>query len=186
MPRTITQTIKKTKPVQTSYEALRVAQYLMSLDSERKFFTNRRMRVSKTSVSAPQEGNIRLNNLLYLLQILYYLKYKKMLFAEPLLAFEQGIIVYPVYSSFTNLYYDTTKTSSINTFDAKTKKFLRDWFTYFRSYSPTELINISQGDPAWFSTWQKESNPQIDFTNSSQLKFYEEYFTNFLTPVKTS
>src|SRR4051794_28485104 len=108
MPRTITQTIKKTKLTQTSHEALRVAQYLMSLDPQRKYFTNRRMRVSKTSVSAPQEGNIRLNNLLYLLQILYYLKYKKMLFAEPLLAFEQGIIVYPVYSSFTSLYYDTT------------------------------------------------------------------------------
>jgi len=126
MPRIITQTAKKNKLAQNSYEALRIAQYLMSLDSERKYFTNRRMRVSKTSVSAPQEGNIRLNNLLYLLQILYYLKHKKMLFAEPLLAFEQGIIVYPVYSSFTSLYYDTTKTSNINILDAKTKKFLRD------------------------------------------------------------
>jgi hypothetical protein len=122
MPR-ITQT---TKTYQAPYEALMVAQYLMSLDPQRKYFTNRRMRVSKTSVSAPQVGNIRLNNLLYLFQIIHYLKYKKTLFTEPLLAFEQGIIVYPVYSSFTGLYHDATQTSSIGSIDPKTKKFLRD------------------------------------------------------------
>jgi len=173
------------KPTQAHYEALKIAQYLMSLDPQRKYFTNRRMRVSKTSVSAPQVGNIRLNNLLYLLQILYYLKYKKVLFREPLLAFEQGIIVYSVYSSFTSLYYDTTSTASINSIDLKTKKFLRDWFNYFHSYSPTELITISQTDPAWFSTWQKESNPQINFTSSSQLRFYEQHFTTFLEQAKS-
>ena len=171
-------TIKKLRVGE--YDALRVAQCLMSLDPQRKYFTNRRMRVSKTSVSAPQVGNIRLNNLLYLLQILYYLQFKKMLFSEQLLAFEQGIIVYSVYGSFTSLYYDTTRTSSINDIDPATKKFLRQWFAYFQSYSPTELITISQGDPAWFSTWQKESDPRIDFTSPSQLKFYEQNFTNFL------
>ena len=176
MPRTIT----KLKSTQTPYEALKIAQYLMSLDPDRKYFTNRRMRVGKTSVSAPQEGNIRLNNLLYLLQILYYLEHKKILFSEQLLAFEQGIIVYSVYSSFTNLYYDATRTSNINFLDSKTKKFLCEWFTYFHSYSPTELITISQSDPAWFSTWQKESDPRINFTSSAQLKFYEQNFTNFL------
>lgn len=181
MPRIITKTHSKHTP----YEALGVAQYLMSLDPQRKYFANRRMKVGKTSVSAPQVGNIRLNNLLYLLQIFYYLKYKKLLFSEPLLAFEQGIIVYPVYSSFTNLYYDTTQTVNINSIDLKTKKFLRDWFDYFHSYSPAELITISQTDPAWFSTWQKESNPQIDFTSSSQLRFYEQHYTTFLVQHKT-
>src|SRR5437868_4541723 len=100
--------------------------YSHVLDPERKYFTNTRMKVSKTSISAPQVGNIRLNSLLHLCQVFHYLQHKRLLFRDELLAFEQGIIVYSVYSSFTSLYYDTTTVSSIRTIDTKTKKFLRE------------------------------------------------------------
>lgn len=185
MPRTIARLVrKKTQLLKGKYEALTVAQYLMSLDPGRKYFTNTRMKVSKTSVSAPQVGNVRLNCLLHLCQVFYYLQHKQLLFKDELLAFEQGIIIYSVYSSFTSLYYDTTATTDIKSIDAKTKKLLREWFNYFHQYSSGELLNIIQEDPAWFSTWQKEPDPRIEFTNSYQLNFYQKYFTNFLRPPK--
>ena len=178
--RITTRTVKKTKSIEGKYEALTIAQYLMSLDPERKYFTNTRMKVSKTSVSAPQIGNVRLNCLLHLCQVFHYLQHKRLLFKDELLAFEQGIIVYSVYSSFTSLYYDTTAATDIKSIDAKTKKFLREWFNHFHQYSSGELLNIVQEDPAWFSTWQKEPDPRIEFTNSGQLDFYQKYFTDFL------
>jgi uncharacterized phage-associated protein len=95
-----TQKFKQLKTKQTHYDALSIAQYLMTLDPERKYFVNSRMRISETSISAPKIGNVRLNNLLYLCQIFYYLQHKKLLFNEELLAFEHGPIIYSVYNNF--------------------------------------------------------------------------------------
>lgn len=114
---------KKLKTIQVRHDALSIAQYLMTLDPERNYFTNSRMRVSETSVSAPKVGNVRLNNLLYLCQILYYLQHKELLFNDELLAFEHGIIIYNVYNNFGNLYYDAS--SDVNRINSSTKKFLQ-------------------------------------------------------------
>lgn len=173
-----TQKFKQLKTKQTHYDALSIAQYLMTLDPERKYFVNSRMRISETSISAPKIGNVRLNNLLYLCQIFYYLQHKKLLFNEELLAFEHGPIIYSVYNNFWNLYYDTS--SDVAKLDARTKKFLRTWFNYFREYSTEELLAIAREDPAWSSTWQKNEDPRIDFTSPQRLNFYEKYFTNYL------
>jgi hypothetical protein len=94
------QTLKKKPSLKVRYEVLSIAQYLMSLDPKRKYFTNSRMKVSETSPSVPKIGNIRLNNLLYLCKIFYYLQYKELLFNDELLAFEHGPIVYSVYNNF--------------------------------------------------------------------------------------
>jgi hypothetical protein len=117
--------IKKKLSLKARYEVLSIAQYLMSLDPKRRYFTNSRMKVSETSLSVPKVGNIRLNNLLYLCKIFYYLQYKKLLFNDELLAFEHGPIVYSVYNNFWNLY--CSDSSSIKTnLDTKTRKFLRE------------------------------------------------------------
>ena len=63
---------EKTNPTTTSAQA--VAQYLLNLDPQRKYF-------NKSS------GNFRLNTLLHLCQILYCAKYKKPLFKDPLFAY---------------------------------------------------------------------------------------------------
>jgi len=67
----------KNKPLkewQTNTSALDIAQYLLSLDPQKKYFTRR-------------YGNFRLNSLLHICQILHYVKYGKMLFKEDLIAF---------------------------------------------------------------------------------------------------
>jgi uncharacterized phage-associated protein len=116
--------MKAQKIKQARYDALSIAQYLMTLDPERKYFVNSRMRINETSISAPKIGNVRLNNLLYLCQIFYYLQHKQLLFNEELLAFEHGPMVYSVYNNFWNLYYDTSL--DVAKLDIRTKKFLRN------------------------------------------------------------
>jgi hypothetical protein len=59
---------------ETNTSALEVAQYLLSLDPKRKYFTK-------------WYGNFRLNSLLHISQILYYAKYGKPLFYEDMLAY---------------------------------------------------------------------------------------------------
>jgi len=62
------------EPKKPETSARAVAEYLMSLDPERKFFTKRK-------------GNFRLNTLLHISQILYCAKYGKPLFKEVLYAY---------------------------------------------------------------------------------------------------
>lgn len=64
---------KQLKKWTTATSALDVAQYLLSLDPQRKYFTKK-------------QGNMRLNTLLHILQILHYAKFQKMLFKEDLIA----------------------------------------------------------------------------------------------------
>jgi hypothetical protein len=59
---------------ETDTSVLDVAQYLLSLDPKRKYFTKR-------------YGNFRLNSLLHISQILHYTKYGKPLFYEDMLAY---------------------------------------------------------------------------------------------------
>jgi len=60
------------EPIKT-VSALDVAHYLLSLDPKRKFFNKK-------------DGNMRLNTMLHIMQILHYAKYQKELFKEPMLA----------------------------------------------------------------------------------------------------
>ncbi|CAG8797097.1 14805_t:CDS:2, partial [Gigaspora margarita] len=138
---------------------------------ERKYFTNTRMRVSKTSISAPQVGNIRLNSLLHLCQVFYYLQNKQLLFQDELLAFEQGIIVYSVYSSFTSLYYDTTTTSDVHNIDTKTKKFLRDR----RQWRKTICDNQHQAGTLRTSKTMTEHYKKPDYQYQIQYETSQDY-----------
>jgi hypothetical protein len=70
---------------QLKTDALSVARYLIFLDCKRDYFNTKRM---KTRLSLTQiiKGNFRLNQTLYLLQILYHLNYKEILFDDKIYA----------------------------------------------------------------------------------------------------
>jgi hypothetical protein len=59
---------------QTKTSALDITHYLLSLDPDRKYFTQR-------------HGNFRLNSLLHIIQILHYAKFGIMAFYEDMLAY---------------------------------------------------------------------------------------------------
>jgi|tagenome__1003787_1003787.scaffolds.fasta_scaffold20975543_4 hypothetical protein len=77
---------KLTSPqYEAKYEALSVAKLLFAQDSNRKYFNNEKERNDVTFVTTTL-GRFRLNQMLYLLQILYSLKYDKFLFSDGLYA----------------------------------------------------------------------------------------------------
>jgi len=81
------------------YKAISVAKYLFSLDPKREYFTNRRIK-NKITFRTTTLGRFRLHQVLYLLQILHYLKYNKPLLTDKFYAWENGVIVYNVYTHF--------------------------------------------------------------------------------------
>jgi uncharacterized phage-associated protein len=88
-----------TKNEQVEYNALSIAKYLLSLDENREYFITKKME-NKIVLSTGIRGNFRLNQMLYLLQILYYLEHGRFLFKDNLYAWENGVVVYSVYTHF--------------------------------------------------------------------------------------
>src|SRR5438132_10442294 len=79
--------------------ALEVAKFFLSLDTERKYFNKEKM-IKVEGNSTPTTGNLRLNKLLQITQMLYATKHGQYLFPEKMLAFEYGGVVYEVYRRF--------------------------------------------------------------------------------------
>jgi hypothetical protein len=67
------------------HNALNIAKYLLSLDKNREYFDNKKTE-NEINLSSVIRGNFRLNQILYLLQILYYLEHKELLFEDNLYA----------------------------------------------------------------------------------------------------
>jgi len=72
--------------LQPKYEALSIAKYLFSLDPERKYFNDAKMAKTESNLTKTLVGNFRINQILYLLQIFYYVKKHKFLFEDDLYA----------------------------------------------------------------------------------------------------
>jgi len=73
------------KNTRTKYDALSIAKYLLSLDEEREYFDNKKIE-NKITLAVAIRGNFRLNQMLYLLQMFYYLEHKELLFEDNLYA----------------------------------------------------------------------------------------------------
>ena len=84
---------------ETKHNALSIAKYLLSLDEDREYFNNEKME-NEITFATVIRGNFRLNQMLYLLQMLYYLEHKQLLFKDNLYAWEHGAIVYSIYTRF--------------------------------------------------------------------------------------
>ena len=67
------------------YEALTIAKYLLSLDPDREYFTNKKTK-NKFTLATIIKGNFRLNQMLYLLQISYHINDNRLLFKDKLYA----------------------------------------------------------------------------------------------------
>jgi uncharacterized phage-associated protein len=131
------------------YNAISIAKYLLSLDKERKYFNNKKM-TNGTTMATVIRGNFRLNQILYLLQIIYYLENKQPLFEDKLYAWEHGVIVYSVYTHFWSLYLNLNSKEIIE--NQKIKEFITKCFEYLKNLPDRVLQEFSYNDPAWSST----------------------------------
>src|SRR5947208_5682507 len=99
-------------------------------------------------VNPPIEGNFRLNKLLHILQILYYVKYGDFLFSEDMIAYRNGAVVENVSKSFLNELCLLKTYPRTKNLDPERKKFLKTKTEHFQEYSDHELQNLSHDDPS--------------------------------------
>jgi uncharacterized phage-associated protein len=139
------------KQISPQYDALSIAKYLLSLDPKREYFITKKME-NKTTLATAIKGNFRLNQMLYFLQILYYLKYKKTLFDDKICAWENGMIVYSVYTHFPGLYHNLNNQSIKSIEDKETRKFIDKCFKFLKTIPDRKLQELAYTDPVWSST----------------------------------
>src|SRR5205085_1331488 len=110
------------------------------------------------------KGKFCLNQMLYLLQILYYLEHNQFLFKDNLYAWENGVVVYSVYTRFWSLYNNINGKEIKDIEDKETKEFIKKHFEYLRNIPDKVLQELSYNDPARSFTWARKSQPDIHFT----------------------
>jgi uncharacterized phage-associated protein len=125
---------------------LEVAKFFLSLDPERKYFVNQKM-AEVEGESAPIIGNLRLNKLLQITQILYAAKEREYLFTEKFLAFEHGGIIYEVYRQF-HFLFNPQNHAPVKDLSPSLKTFLTKIYNYFRTYTNKQLEYFVHEDPA--------------------------------------
>jgi len=129
--------------------AREIAEFFLTLDPKREYFAKDKM-IKVEGNSVPTVGNLRLNKLLQITQMLYAAKYEQYLFSEKFLAFEHGGIIYDIYHSF-HFLVDPYRQVVIKNLDSRLKLFLTRIFNYFKSYTNGQLEKFVHEDPAWFT-----------------------------------
>lgn len=165
------------------YNALRIAKYLFSLDPDRKYFSNKRAENKITSATITI-GSFRLNQILYLTQILHYLKYEELLFDDKFYAWENGMVIYSVYTHFSKLYYNINGKDIKDIEDKETKEFIKKCFNYLKNNSDRTLQEFAYTDPVWSSTWSRSSQPEINFNDEENLGIYRQCCSHWLQKAK--
>ncbi|RIA93357.1 hypothetical protein C1645_819553 [Glomus cerebriforme] len=155
------------------YDASSIAKYLLSLDPNREYFENKRAKNEITSATITT-GNFRLNQMLYLIQILYYLKYERLLFNDKFYAWENGMVIYSVYTHFSSLYYNVNGKNIKNIEDGRIKTFISKCFNYLKTNSDRVLQEFAFTDPVWTSTWGRSSQPEVNFTDKENIGIYRQ------------
>ncbi|CAI2193296.1 15902_t:CDS:2 [Funneliformis geosporum] len=126
--------------------ALVIAKFFLSLDLERKYFVKDKMK-EVGGGSVPMAGNLRLNKLLQITQILYVAKEGDYLFNDRFLAFEHGGIIYEVYRQF-HFLVDNHHATSVKGINSSLKNFLTKIYRYFKLYTDYQLEEFVHEDPA--------------------------------------
>lgn len=135
------------------YYAKEIALFLLSLDTQKNYFTNRKLNGFFTANLTT--GNFRLNAHLQTAQMLHYAHYQTPLFSDKIKAYEHGGYVESIVQEFPTLLTNWKKTSSL---DKKTKHFLTHLFHYLKeNYTNRDLENLVCEDIAWCNAREKKT-----------------------------
>lgn len=149
--------------------AMEVAEYLLSLDPKREYFTLTKL---KWGAKSPIQGNFRLNKILHMCQIFHCIKYGEPLFKERMLAFQHGAIIFEIYTNFYRLHGSSKKKTFLN---SEKKDFIKKNFHYFRKSDDLTLRDFSHEDPAW--ELGKKEEIKLMPLNEELIKTYKKEFT---------
>lgn len=126
-----------------SYNAVDIAKYFISLDTDGTVFSKDKL--IERNGSTMYEGNLKLNKFLHLAQNLYIAKYGKLLFDNNMYAYKNGAIVKDVQSNYLSLFLNLNHAE----IDDETEEFLKLVYRINRNAPIDELIEISHEDPEW-------------------------------------
>ena len=156
-------------------KAKEIAIYLMQLDKEGKF-------ESKNLVEANgrkfYEGRARLNKYLHLAQNIFYAKTSRLLFDEPLYAYDNGGVVEDIRENFDMLIKikDTKETS----LDEDTKIFLKKIFIVLQNADIYKLMDLSHEDPEWIAKHGFYNKQDQVMDTVSRLDEYKEQYADII------
>ena len=163
--------------------ALDVSQFLLSLDPERKYFTSKPMSFEEGwGNNPPAEGNFRLNKLLHILQILYYVKEGKLLFSDDMIAYPYGAVVESVIKSFSNELVKLKVYPKANNVCPKQQEFIKFIDNHFREYTNHELKDFSHDDPSWQIARTKSD--KIMSKEPDILKYWKDFYQHVLEEIE--
>ena len=138
-----------------------------------KFF----LKQEDPSIANTYDGNMKLQKLLALADIISYARFNKPLFQEPVLAYENGFVVENVRQRYKNDYYGLKKDSDIFNPDFTEDEYqiLNDTLGIFGKLSARELSDISHEFPAWgkaldkgrIGTFHDKESSAIDFASAT-------------------
>lgn len=161
---------------------LEIAKFFLSLDPKREYFAKDKM-IKVEGNSVPTVGNLRLNKLLQITQMLYAAKEGRYLFPEKFLAFEHGGIIYDIYHQFHFLVvpHRSTLTRNLN---SNLKAFLTKIFDYFKTYTNQQLEDFVHEDPAWFTTWDDKKSKEMP-QSQEMINYYQNFALHIVESIES-
>lgn len=156
-------------------KAKEIAIYLMQLDKEGKF-------ESKNLVEANgrkfYEGRARLNKYLHLAQNIYYAKTSRLLFDEPLYAYDNGGVVEDIRENFDMLV--KIKDEKETSLDEDTKTFLKKVCIVLQNADIYKLMDLSHEDPEWIAKHGFYNKQDQVMNTASRLEEYREQYADII------
>lgn len=124
---------------QPSYTAIQIAKYFIKIAID-----------EKPSVSLT---NLKLQKILYYAQGWYIANFNKLLFDDPIEAWEFGPVIPNVYHEYKRYrnrpIVDIPTDNDINVLDVKTKEFLEKVWNVYKNYTGTQLVDFTHMESPW-------------------------------------
>jgi uncharacterized phage-associated protein len=155
--------------------AKEIALFLMQLDSEECFSSKKLVEANGRTF---YEGRARLNKYLHLAQNIYYAKTSKLLFDEPLYAYDNGGVVEDVRESFEILL--KVKDSREVSLDEEKKEFLKKIFVVLKNADIYKLMELSHEDPEWIAKHGFYNKQDQIMDTASRLEDYKEQYADII------
>lgn len=153
-----------------------VANYLLSLDQEKKYFTKELIERNNRVFYV---GNARLNKIMHLAQNIYLAKTGKLLIDTDFYAFDNGAVILEIQSNYSKII------SKKNTCDASDmtddeRMFLNKMFIAFADAPIDELIEIDHEDSEWVAKHRGVTLQEQKMDTLSKKEEYEIQYADII------
>ena len=152
-----------------------IATFLMRMDQDGAFADNTLIERNGRKFYV---GRARLNKYLHLAQNIFYAKTSKLLFREPLYAYDNGGVVEDVRENFEILL--KTKDSREISLDQDEEVFLKKLFIVLKNADINKLIELSHEDPEWIAKNRFYDKTDQIMDTASRLEEYKIQYADII------